>query len=198
MQMKNIIVWLSFLGLVCTLTGCDNSTDAKAQQTQTPPPTQQQIVPQKVPERPLTGGEDFLSGPVIKIFGNAPGLESSSISMYVSGKGIYGGGGGETVRLGDSIYGIHIQTSNGVYVIQFKGDRVYAISSLISIGITVRFPTRYYVRDDFFNNMQMGGDKDAILFGLNKISEEIPWVPSWDQIVEILPPEPTLLEQKQK
>jgi hypothetical protein len=194
MQMKNIIFLGSILGLAIILTGCGDDTDAVSQQT---PP--QQVVPQKVSERPLTGGEDFLFGPVVKIFGNVPGLDSSTIS--VSGKGIYGGG--ETVRLGTPLYGIHVQTSNGVYVIKFQGDHIYALSSLISVGTIVKFPTKFYQRENEGADGNFpDSDREYDLFGLNNISKDdgqgYGTVTSWDNLVVIISSEPALIGQKQK
>ena len=187
--MKTLCMLISALGLAVMFTGCDIPEDAKIQLVD-----ESKAKLEPIDTRPKTGGEDFLSGSVVKIFGNVPGLESSSIA--VRGKGVYGGG--ETIRLGEQIYGIQVQTSNGLYTIQFKGNRIYAVSSLITNGIRVRFPTRYYVRNDFFSNGQLDHDYDAVLFGLNNISEERPWVPAWDELVEILPPEPAQSEEKQK
>jgi hypothetical protein len=190
MQMKKILFLSSILGLMVTLMGCGNGTDAKAQQEQA---RAQKALQENNAKRLPTGSYNFLSGPVIKIYGNIPGVESSSIS--ISGKGV--SGGGETVRLGQPIYGIHIQTSNGVYVIQFHGDCVYAVSSLITNGTRVKFPTRYYLHNDYCSDNRE--DCDVDLFGLNHINLQ-GWmnIPYWDGLVEILPPEPTLLEQKQK
>jgi hypothetical protein len=171
--------YLCIAGIIVSsllLVGCD---DALPEQKQDPKPEPPPI------EKPETGAHGFLTGTVIKVYGNLPGFEKSSVS--VTGKGI--SGGGETVRLGESIFGVHIQTTNGVYVIQFQGDRAVTLASMIEVGTQLRFPRTFFVRQE---NHDYWADSDCDteypLFDNNKIgiNGQRRGLLVWDQLIEIL------------
>ncbi len=138
--MKTIPITFSII-ISLFLTSCDNAGYDAEQKAR-----EKQNAIANAPDE----GKDFVSGPVVKIYRNDPNIASSSITM--------GGASGETVKLGETIWGIHVQTPQGLYVIQFQGENSLALSSLISVNTQVRFPTKYHyngsaeLRDLFSRN----------------------------------------------
>ena len=172
--------YLCIAGIIVSsllLAGCD---DAQPEQKHDPKPEPPPI------KKPETGAHGFLTGTVIKVYGNLPGFEKSFVS--VTGKGI--SGGGETVRLGESIFGVHIQTTNGVYVIQFQGDRAVTLASMIEVGTQLRFPRTFFVRREDHDFMaDCDCDTEYLLFDNNNIglNGQRRGLLVWDQLIEILP-----------
>jgi hypothetical protein len=84
---------------------------------------------------------NVLEGKVSKIDGTLPRLIASSIAVY--GKGI--SGGGNTTAIGEATYILHVDTSDGEYVIDVRNDSsyqsTYSLASTIAVGTVVRFPT---------------------------------------------------------
>ena len=134
------------------MAGCDQMRKQEEEEARADSARAARIALEMVPSE----GRDILSGTVVKIYGNLPGLESSSIT--ISGKGV--SGGGHTVKIGEPIYGLHVQTSKGLYVIQMQGNDVYALASLITVGTEIKFPRKFHYQYNI-------GEED--LFGNNKI-----------------------------
>jgi len=133
--MKKFLVFVSLFSVVVILTGCDNKeADAEEARYKKERAAREQL--ENAPEE----GRDFLSGTVTKIYGNLPGLEASTIS--VTGKHV--SGGGETIKIGEPIYGLQVQTTKGLYVLQLAGNHVYALASLINVGTEVKFPRKFH------------------------------------------------------
>jgi len=162
------------LGLAIFIVGCESKEVRSEKEVKEKRSREERAERERLEDEPSEARE-FLSGIVVKIYGNLPGLESSMIT--VTGKDA--SGGGETIKLGEPILGLHVQTANGLYVIQCSGEKVYALASLIKTGSEVGFPTKYHWH---------GRDDLIYLFDLNNVSQD-PWglVPSFVGMIKILP-----------
>jgi hypothetical protein len=152
---------------LATLSGC-GSNEVKVK-----PLTQEELATKKkseeiqayrsAPDRYLNP----VTGKVVKIDGTLPGLVRSTISIHGevdSGfftPGYSVSGGGQSVAIGNPTYILHVQTSEGLYVVQivnamgsdFVGSSrpysagpqtIYGLASAIKIGTEVGFPTGYH------------------------------------------------------
>jgi hypothetical protein len=163
---KTLLVVLS----LATLVGCSSN--------KVKPPTQEELATaKKVAEietykNSPTRSLYFLDGKVVKVAGTLPGLVRSTIS--VSGEGI--SGGGETVAIGNPTYILHVQTSEGLYVVQVvDGDflrghlggtqTIWALSTIIKVGTEVIFPTGFHYCQYDYNDSW----KDVNLFSPSRI-----------------------------
>ncbi|MEI7777465.1 MAG: hypothetical protein WCI52_02560 [bacterium] len=134
--MKKFMLIVGLFGFVMMVTGCDQMRKQEEEEARENKAREARMALEMVPNE----GRDVLSGTVVKIYGNLPGLEASSIS--ISGKGI--SGGGDTIKIGEPIYGLHAQTPEGLYVLQMQGNDVYALASLITIGTEIKFPKKFH------------------------------------------------------
>lgn len=114
-------------------------------------PSQEEIEKEKAEKKAMddwnsvtyapTRGEGWVKGKVTKIAGTLPGLVHSSIS----GKDV----SGETIKLGEPTYILHVQADQDFYVVQITysegPQNIYNLESVIGVGDEIEFPTMEHI-----------------------------------------------------
>ena len=181
MKLKKSLCLIVIIAAALFVAGCDNPEApagqnvvvAKEATPVTPPPP-------PPPPKPETGPHGFLTGPVIKVYGNLPNIVKCSLPSSF--------GGGESAKIGEYIFGVHVQTTNGTYIIQFQGDRAVTLASMIDVGTQLRFPTTFFVRSEnaSWNMDGNQNDNEYILFDKHKIALHGVRGLVWDQLIDIV------------
>ena len=105
-----------------------------------------------------TPPSNYIEGEVVKEFGNVIRIVESSGALF----------GNESVKLGEGIYGIKINTPKGTYTIEFNdncgvpGPKTnHNLAMMIKEGTRVRFPTENLL-PSCGNGNQVGFTRDRI------------------------------------
>ncbi len=97
---------------------------------------------------PLGGPGNYVEGKVVSEYGNVARIVESSGALF----------GNESVKLGNPVYGLKVETPQGIYIIEVdvndqSGSRgphsAYNLAAAIEEGTEVKFPLRYDEKDLF-------------------------------------------------
>lgn len=98
---------------------------------------------------PPGGPGNYVEGKVVSEYGNLARIVESSSGALI---------GNESVKLGNPVYGLKVETPQGIYIIEVdvndqSGSRgphsAYNLAAAIEEGTKVKFPLRYDERDLF-------------------------------------------------